>query len=386
MHRASTAIGHKLAPLRLGQRTRNEVAVLDARQRADAVAAQVRTQAAQKRELHVGPGLDLFFDQLKVVLRAGAVKDDGALGVARAQDAVVQVERAIGAHQREQIRAHRAEAVVERRVLRVQLLGNRHRLLRPGQHLRNVALQQRVVHRAHMLIDTPWQGASAVHALAGCSADQFLAELAQQHALARDLGMRLRHANDVAPVQVRVKTEQQIGRSQIEKMQGVRLHDLSVMHQAADLLRRYRDRRAEHAVKRLGRCQLVRDRADAAQALHHHRHFPIGSALDEFLEATELDDVQPRLLHAVVFVQQQGDLAMALDARDRVDRDTAQALRVGGGFKRAVHDRSSMLSRSATGRGPGAGCARPSGRSGNARRRRPAVGSRAKNSPHAPLR
>jgi hypothetical protein len=35
------------------------------------------------------------------------------------------------------------------------------------------------------------------------------------------------------------------------------------------------------------------DRADAAQALHHHRHLPVGPALDEDLEAAELDDVQP---------------------------------------------------------------------------------------------
>jgi hypothetical protein len=40
---------------------------------------------------------------------------------------------------------------------------------------------------------------------------------------------------------------------------------------------------------------VVAHRADAAQALHHHRQLPEGPALDEALEAAELDDVQPRL-------------------------------------------------------------------------------------------
>ena len=45
----------------------------------------------------------------------------------------------------------------------------------------------------------------------------------------------------------------------------------------------------------LGRGQVVADRADAAQPLHEHRDLPVGAALDEPLEAAELDDVQARL-------------------------------------------------------------------------------------------
>ena len=69
---------------------------------------------------------------------------------------------------------------------------------------------------------------------------------------------------------------------------------------------------------------MVRYRADAAQALHHHRHFPVGPALDEFLEAAEFDDVQADLVYLVVFVQQQRDLAVALDAGHRIDGHPAQ--------------------------------------------------------------
>jgi hypothetical protein len=82
----------------------------------------------------------------------------------------------------------------------------------------------------------------------------------------------------------------------------------------------------------------MRYRADAAQPLHHHRHFPIRPALDEFLEAAKFDDVQAHLMHVVVFVEQQRDLAVTFDARDRFDGDAAQGFGMGGGFEFAVHD------------------------------------------------
>ena len=58
------------------------------------------------------------------------------------------------------------------------------------------------------------------------------------------------------------------------------------------------------------------------------------------LEAAELDDVQPHLLHALHVVEQDGHLAMALDARDGVDGHASQTLRdsgAGGGFKGSGH-------------------------------------------------
>ena len=75
-----------------------------------------------------------------------------------------------------------------------------------------------------------------MHALARGGADHLLAELAQQHTFAGDVRMGLRHADDVAPVHLGVKTKQQVGRGQVKEMQGVRLHHLAVMHQAADLV------------------------------------------------------------------------------------------------------------------------------------------------------
>ena len=44
--------------------------------------------------------------------------------------------------------------------------------------------------------------------------------------------------------------------------------------------------------------------------------------------------MQAHLLHPVLRVEQDGHLAMAFDAGHRVDGDPAQALGLGGGFKR----------------------------------------------------
>ena len=92
------------------------------------------------------------------------------------------------------------------------------------------------------------------------------------------------------------KPNSRSGEHEVEEVQGVRLEDLPVVHQPAHLLGRRRELlAADDAVHRLGRRQVVADRADAAQPLHQDRHLPEGPALDEALEAAELDDVQAGL-------------------------------------------------------------------------------------------
>jgi hypothetical protein len=76
---------------------------------------------------------------------------------------------------------------------------------------------------------------------------------------------------------------------------------------------------------------------DAAEPLHHHRDFPIRATLNEFFEAAELDNVQAYLMHSVGGVEQYGDLAVALDAGDRVDRNAAQLFGVCGSFEIKFH-------------------------------------------------
>ena len=92
------------------------------------------------------------------------------------------------------------------------------------------------------------------------------------------------------------KPNSRSGDARWKKCKRVRLEDLPVVHQPAHLLGRRRQLlAADDAVHRLGRGQVVADRADAAQPLHQDRHLPERAALDEALEAAELDDVQPGL-------------------------------------------------------------------------------------------
>ena len=79
----------------------------------------------------------------------------------------------------------------------------------------------------------------------------------------------------------------------MKKMQRMRLQGLAEMQQAAQLLgRRRKLLHADQLIHRLGRSQLMTDRADPAQALHEKRHFPVGPPLNEFFEACGIDDVK----------------------------------------------------------------------------------------------
>jgi hypothetical protein len=108
-------------------------------------------------------------------------------------------------------------------------------------------------------------------------------------------------------------------------------------------------------VHRLAGGDVMADRADAAQALHGDRHFPVRSAFDEDFEAAELDDVEADLMDPVLLVEQDRDLAVPLDAGHRFDRDLAQLVRR---LRRFEVEHVGALSRSSGGCTRGAACAR----------------------------
>ena len=242
---------------------------------------------------------------------------------------MIEVHRAVLAHQAHVVGRERREAVDQRRVIRLQRLEDREPLLGPLHHPIGVevgrAHQQRVaLLHGQVLVDAARNGAGAMDPLACRDADDLLAELPHQHGLARDLRKRLDDADDVAVRRVRLHPEQQIRRRQMEEVQHVRLEDLPVVHQPPHLVggggQRVRPHAADH-VHRLGRAQVMAHRTDAAEPLHEHDDFPQRPPLHEPLEAPELDDVETRVEHAMVVVHADGDLAVSLDARQRVDDD-----------------------------------------------------------------
>jgi hypothetical protein len=179
--------------------------------RAHPVPALLAPQAAQVGELHVAPGAHFFLDLLQIVLVAHPIEQDLSVGIARAQHALVKVHRAIGAHQGEQVGAKAAESLVQRPILRMELFGHVDRILGPGQHVGQLALQAVALLGRQQLVHAAWHRTRAMHPLARSDANDFLAELAQEDALPGNLGVGLRHTHDVAFGHLRVKAEQQVG-------------------------------------------------------------------------------------------------------------------------------------------------------------------------------
>src|SRR3954471_21194262 len=106
------------------------------------------------------------------------------------------------------------------------------------------------------------------------------------------------------------------------EVQRVRLQDLTKVHQAADPVSRRRNGlHPYYRVERLGRTQVMADRANTAEPLHHHRYLPVRASLHEALEAPKLHDVKTYLLHAPLIVEQDGDLAVPFDAGHGLDHD-----------------------------------------------------------------
>jgi hypothetical protein len=85
---------------------------------------------------------------------------------------------------------------------------------------------------------------------------------------------------------------------------------------------------------------MVAHGAYPAEPLHHHGDFPIGPPLDEALEASKLDDVEAHLVHLVIGVEEERDLAVPLDACQRLDDHPAKGLGIVRGFEGRGHVRS----------------------------------------------
>ena len=196
------------------------------------------------------------------------------------------------------------------------------RLQRPDLHLRNAREETVAQLDRQVAIDAAGDGARAVDLFACRGLDDLLAELPHQHGAAAELRLFAQHLEDVALRGRGLEAEQQVGCGEMKEVQHVALHHLAIMHQPPHLLGRRRQHiDAGDLVHRLGARQVMAYRADAAQALDDDRHLPVQPPVDETLEAAELDDVQPRLVHLVVAVEVNCHLAVSFDAGHRRNLD-----------------------------------------------------------------
>jgi len=101
-------------------------------------------------------------------------------------------------------------------------------------------------------------------------------------------------------------------------MQSVRLEELAMMHQKPHLQGSWRQSvDPDNTIDRFCGGQVMADRTDPTQSLHQNRKFPEGSSLDESLKASELYNVEARLLNPCLVVQKDGDLTMPFNPGDR---------------------------------------------------------------------
>ena len=107
----------------------------------------------------------------------------------------------------------------------------------------------------------------------------------------------------------------------MEETQGVRLHHLGEVQEAAQLCGGVRNPDRHDGFAGLGRGEQVRDRADAADARHQAGHLIERTALGEALKAAHLGDVKVCVLHFALGVELDGDLAVAFKACNGIDGD-----------------------------------------------------------------
>ena len=297
------------------------VATIEPGQRADPVNPLRIAERLEIWRLEVGIRKGRLADIALVVLARHGRDNDLAVGVHETHCAVVELQTAAGV---DQPRVHRrgiaeigdlvGEAVDHAFEEGQRTGGDRLGFRQAAQDLlAYFAVERRV--------DAARHDPGRMDALPPQPFDHLLAELAQRNAVASHVGMVLQHPNDVAPFRRTVEPEEQVGRGEMEEAQRVRLRDLAAVHRFAQLGGDRRDAHAHDGVAGLCRGQEMADRADAADAGGDRGHFVKGPSLAELLEAAHLGDVEVGFFHLVVVVELDGDLGVALDARDRINDD-----------------------------------------------------------------
>jgi hypothetical protein len=111
----------------------------------------------------------------------------------------------------------------------------------------------------------------------------------------------------------------------MKEVEDMGLEDLAVMHEAAYLFR-HRCQAVtvsgpDKHIHSLGRCQMMTDRADAAESLDQDRCLPKGATADKAFKAAKLDNMETAFRDLMVIIQVDGDLAVPFNPGDRFNSD-----------------------------------------------------------------
>ena len=151
--------------------------------------------------------------------------------------------------------------------------------------------------------------------------DDLLAELAKSDPAPGDIRMLLDEADDIARGRVAVEPQQQIRCAQMEETQRVRLRQLAHVQQLAQQFRRARDVHTQDRIAGFRAGEQMAHGTNPANARGDLRHLGEEPSLAEFLEAAELDHMEPRVGHVARVVEMDRDLRVPLDAGHGIDRN-----------------------------------------------------------------
>ncbi len=146
------------------------------------------------------------------------------------------------------------------------------------------------------------------------------------------------HAEHVALGGGRCRTDHEVRPAQEVEVQRVVLDHERGVDQFADLPGRGSGLHLVDSIHGLGGCHVVRGRADATDARSDLRHVFHGPPFGELLEAAQFRHLEVGPFHLPLFVEENVDLPVALQPRDRVDRNTSR-----GAFLQRTSDVASIF-------------------------------------------
>jgi hypothetical protein len=130
----------------------------------------------------------------------------------------------------------------------------------------------------------------------------------------------------VAHGRVRVRADHEVREAQGVEDDAVVLDVMRVVEQLAQLAPRRRGRHPVDAVRGLHRSHEVHRAAHAADGGHGPGHLLDGHALEEFFISPEFHGLEKGIVHVPGIVQEDGDLPVTLQSRDRVDLDLSHCI------------------------------------------------------------
>jgi len=154
--------------------------------------------------------------------------------------------------------------------------------------------------------------------LSGGRLDHLLPVFPEQDALGSQFRILGCYRKNVPLGDIGAESEKQVRRGEMEKMKGVGLEELAVMHQSTHFFSGWGKILPPYdSVHGLGGSQMMADRADSTKPLYRYRGFPIGPTLDKTFESAKFDNMEAGLLDLVFLIKQDSNLPMAFHPGDR---------------------------------------------------------------------